>query len=66
MFSEEIQIGMKVRVSNTHERSDLRGQSGIVEQVYGHPTYRAFEVRLENGSRELFWHYELKHENVFA
>lgn len=66
MLSEEARIGMRVKVSSAHIRSDLRGMAGVVEQVYGHPAYRALEVRLENGRCELFWHYELKRENAFV
>jgi hypothetical protein len=57
---EEVQIGIKVRVSDDHRRPELRGLTGTIEQTYGKPDYLALDVRLENGARELFWYYQLE------
>lgn len=64
MLSAEARIGVKVRVFDSYRIPHLRGVTGIIEQMYGHPDYRALDVRLENGRSELFWHYELEHERM--
>lgn len=62
MRSQEARIGVKVRVFDSYRVPRLRGLVGTIEHTYGHPDYRALEVRLEDGRRELFWHHELEHE----
>jgi hypothetical protein len=60
MRSEQAQIGASVRVSDSGLHSDLRGLRGTVSGLWGHPEYLALDVRMEDGSSELFWHYELE------
>jgi hypothetical protein len=33
---------------------------GRIIQRWGHPEYLALDVRLEDGSSSLFWHFELE------
>ena len=60
MLSEEALIGMRVRVSKSLLRTDLRGLEGTIARRWGSPHYVALDVLLENGRSELFWHYELE------
>lgn len=66
MRSEEARVGVTVKVLDAPGRPALCGLVGTVEQIYGNPTYRALDVRLENGEHELFWHYELEYERIGA
>ena len=59
MRSQEVQLGMLVRVSQLHTKLDYRGQSGVVQQRYGHVDYAAFDIQFLDGRSELFWHHEL-------
>jgi hypothetical protein len=58
--SEERGYGTRVRVSETDPRPDLRGLSGTITQSYGAPDYPAYEVLLDDGRSQLFWHYYLE------
>jgi hypothetical protein len=58
--SEEALIGMRVRVSKSLLRTDLRGLEGTIARRWGSPHYVALDVLLENGRSELFWHHELE------
>jgi hypothetical protein len=60
MLSEEALIGMRVRVSKSLLRTDLRGLEGTIARRWGSPHYVALDVLLENGRSELFWHHELE------
>ena len=60
MLSEEALIGMRVRVSKSILRTDLRGLEGTIARRWGSPHYVALDVLLENGRSELFWHHELE------
>lgn len=60
MHPEEVRIGARVKVSEERRRPDLRGLVGTVEKKYGRSDYPALDVRLENGTRELFWYYQLE------
>jgi hypothetical protein len=40
-------------------RRNGKGSVGRIERTYGHPDYLAMDVRFEDGSAELCWHYEL-------
>jgi len=60
MRSEEARIGARVRVSDSGLHSELRGLTGTVSAMWGHPEYLALDVRMEDGRSELFWHYELE------
>ncbi len=41
-------------------RSEWRGMTGRISGRWGHHEYLALDVRLEDGSSQLFWHYELE------
>lgn len=58
MESREARIGVPVRLLDGARRGG-KGCVGVVERTYGHPDYLAMEVRFEDGSAELYWHYEL-------
>ena len=60
MLSEEALIGTRVRVSKSFLRTDLRGLEGTITGRWGSPGFLAFDVLLENGRSELFWHHELE------
>jgi hypothetical protein len=57
--SEEARIGALVRVGES-DRSEWRGLTGRIRARWGAPEYVALDVRLEDGSLQLFWHYELE------
>ncbi len=56
--SHEARVGTLVRVLDGAKRTG-KGRIGIIERTYGHPDYLAMDVRFEDGSVELYWHYEL-------
>jgi hypothetical protein len=60
VLSEEALIGMRVRVSKSLLRTDLRGLEGTIARGWGSPGFLAFDVLLVNGRSELFWHHELE------
>ena len=60
MRSEETRIGARVRVGESGLRSELRGLTGRIIGRWGHPEYLALDVRMEDGSSQLFWHHELE------
>ena len=60
MISEVALIGMRVRVSNSLLRSDLRGLEGTITGRWGHPEYVALDVLLDDDRTQLFWHHELE------
>ncbi len=60
MRSEQARIGARVRVGQSGLRSEFRGLTGKIRGRWGHPEYLALDVRLEDGSSRLFWHYELE------
>jgi hypothetical protein len=33
---------------------------GTLSGMWGHPEYPAFDVRMEDGRSQLFWHHELE------
>ena len=51
---------MRVKVSDSLLRADLRGLEGTIAEGWGSPGFLAFEVLLEDGRSELFWQYELE------
>ncbi|CAN5833284.1 hypothetical protein BH18ACT11_BH18ACT11_04330 [soil metagenome] len=59
MESREARIGMWVGVSDVGRRRET-GRVGTIERTYGHPDYVAVDVRFEDGSVELYWHYQLR------
>jgi hypothetical protein len=66
MTSEEAKIGMRVRVSEDHRSTTVRGKSGTVTQIWGDPHYVALDVLLDGGDQQLFWHHELDEHTVPA
>ena len=58
MKSSETHVGTSVRVLDG-ERRNGKGSFGIIERTYGHPDYRAVEVRFGDGDSGLYWHHEL-------
>ena len=60
MLSEEALIGMRVRVSKSLLRTDLRALEGTIARRWGSPHYLALDVLLEDGRTQLFWHHELE------
>ncbi len=60
MRSEQARIGARVRVGEAGLRSEWRGMTGRISGRWGHHEYLALDVRLEDGSSQLFWHYELE------
>ena len=57
--SEEALVGTRVRVS-AHLQSEQRGRVGMITGRWGHPSFVALDVLLDEGSSELFWHHELE------
>ena len=60
MRSEQARIGARVRVGESGLRSEWRGLTGTISGRWGDPEYLALDVRMEDGSSRLFWHYELE------
>ena len=60
MVSEEALIGMRVRVSESLLKSELRGLEGTITGRWGSPNYLALDVLLVDGRTQLFWHHELE------
>ena len=60
MRSEQARIGTRVRVREAGQRSEWRGLTGRIRAKWGAPEYLALDVRLEDGSSQLFWHHELE------
>ena len=60
MTSDEALIGMRVRVREDLRSTQLRGETGTIEHRWGNPDYVALDVVLDDGSSQLFWHYELE------
>ena len=60
MRSEQARIGARVRVKEVGLRSEWRGLMGRINAKWGAPEYLALDVRLEDGSSQLFWHHELE------
>ena len=54
MRSEKAQIGARVRVSDSVLHSELRGLTGTVSALWGHPEYLALDVLLKDGRTQLF------------
>jgi hypothetical protein len=59
MQAHEPHPGVAVRVKEGHWKSEFGGMVGVVQGVWGHPDHPAVDVRLEDGSLELFWFHEL-------
>ena len=64
MRSQDVQLGMLVRVSQLHRKLDYRGQTGVVQQRYGNGNYAAFDIQFLDGHADLFWHHEFDKAQV--
>jgi hypothetical protein len=60
MMSEEALIGARVRVGGSGWRSEWHGLTGTITAKWGNPEHLAFDVRLDDGRTQLFWHHELE------
>ena len=60
MFSEEVQIGKRVKVMEDHRTARWRGKEGTIAKRWGDPAYLALDVVLDDGTQQLFWHHELE------
>jgi hypothetical protein len=58
--SEEGHLGKRVRVRKDHRKTELRGLEGTIAHRWGNPDYSAFDVLLDGGEWQLFWHHELE------
>jgi hypothetical protein len=58
--SNDLRIGMAVRVARNYKEPDLRGHVGKIVRRYGDVSYAAFEVHFWDGRSRLFWHHELE------
>jgi hypothetical protein len=57
---EQARIGARVRVGESGLRAEWRGLTGTISGRWGHPEYPAFDVIMEDGRSQLFWHHELE------
>lgn len=53
MRAEDVKLGMRVVVQSDHSPFD--GQVGTVAAIFGHPSCLVVDLRLDDGSAELFW-----------
>jgi len=57
--SREARIGTSVGVLDRARRAG-KGSAGTIVRTYGLPEYLAVDVLFEDGSVELYWHYQLQ------
>ena len=57
--SEDARIGRRVRVRDSLVIAELRGKEGTITGRWGSPNYVALDVVLDDGTSQLFWHFEL-------
>jgi hypothetical protein len=60
MKSEEVRIGVTVRVCECHMIAERRGMVGRIVDRYGGEEYMAVDVRFSNGKQRLFWPEDLE------
>jgi hypothetical protein len=59
--TQEARIRARVTLSEHHGRSDLAGQTGTIERIYGAPPKKtALHVRFDDGCWQLLWHHEVE------
>lgn len=58
--SEEVRVGMKVRVGDSHRIAERRGMAGRIVGCYGGERYMAVDVRFPDGGYRLFWPEDLE------
>ena len=66
MKSQDVRVGMRVRVSEGEMNPNMRGRVGTVDNRYGDPSYSAFDVKFANGQLELFWCYQIEEAEASA
>ena len=64
MMSEEALIGARVRVGESGWRSEWHGLAGKITAKWGNPEHPAFDVLLDDGRTQLFWHHELEESDA--
>jgi hypothetical protein len=57
---EEVRVGMKVQVRQTHRILERRGMVGRVVGRYGGEEYVGVDVRFSGGQHRLFWPEDLE------
>jgi hypothetical protein len=60
MMLEQAMIGTRVRVGESGLRSEWHGRTGTITAKWGNTEYLAFDVLLDDGRTQLFWHHELE------
>ncbi len=60
MKSEEVRIGVTVRVREHHRISERRGMVGKIVERFGGEEYMAVDVRFSDGQQRLFWPEDLE------
>ncbi len=60
MKSEEVRIGVTVRVRECHRIAERRGMVGMIVDRYGGEEYMAVDVRFTDGQQRLFWPEDLE------
>jgi hypothetical protein len=55
MKSDDVRIGVRVRVRECHRIAERRGMVGRIVNRYGGEEYMAVDVRFSNGQQRLFW-----------
>ena len=65
MKSENVKLGMLVRVRGGSREPALRDRIGIVRQRFWNHSYSPFEVRFVNKEMELLWASEFEEAEMF-
>ena len=65
MKSENVKLGMLVRVRGDSREPALRDRIGIVRQRVGNRNYSPLEVHLKGKQRELLWASEFEESEQF-
>jgi hypothetical protein len=60
MKSEEVHLGVTVRVRVCHRIAERRGMVGRIVERYGGEEYMAVDVRFPDGQQRLFWPEDLE------
>ena len=61
MRSEDVKLGMVVKVRRGFREANLRDRIGIVRERFGNHSYTPFEVQFENNKKlELLWAVEFE------
>lgn len=60
MELREALVGTVVRVKAGHRKPELEGLVGVIEGLWGGPSYTVLDVRLDDGRSELFWFHQVE------